>query len=128
MKRVWIGVAGLSGAVAVAADAAARHILAGDTVRIDLTTTAARYGLVHAVALVALAGFVRTEATSGEQWFLRGAGWCFVAGILFFCGSLYLRAAGAPPIVSVATPVGGTSFILGWTAVLIAALRLRSAG
>lgn len=128
MKRLWIAVAGLSGAVGVAADAAARHILAGDTARVDLAMTAARYGVIHAVALVALAGFVHADPVAGKQWFLQGAGWCFVAGILLFCGSLYLRAAGAPPIVSLATPVGGMSFILGWTAVLIAALRPRPAG
>jgi uncharacterized membrane protein YgdD (TMEM256/DUF423 family) len=123
MERLWIAVAGVSGAMAVAVDAAARHALAGDAARIDWAMTGARYGLVHAVALLAIAGLRRIEPSRLLPWFLGAAGWCFVAGTVLFCGSLYLLAAGAPFAVARAAPFGGTLFILGWLAIFAAALR-----
>jgi uncharacterized membrane protein YgdD (TMEM256/DUF423 family) len=117
-SRIFLAVAGAVGAVSVAVDAAATHLLAGDTYRIDLAGTASRYGLIHAAALLALAFLIER----GGRWF-RAAGWCFILGLILFCGSLDLIAAGAPPIVARAAPWGGTAFILGWLAVLVAALR-----
>ena len=123
MERVWIGFAGILGAVSVAAEAAARHLLAGEADRADLVAIAARYGLFHAAALVALAAFVR--GTPGCP--IRVAGWCFVAGALLFCGSLLLLAAAAPAWVGRGTPIGGTVLIVGWAALLLHALRPRRA-
>jgi uncharacterized membrane protein YgdD (TMEM256/DUF423 family) len=121
-QRLFLAVAGLSGAVAVAVDAAATHLLAGDPHRLDFATTAARYGLIHAVALLAVVLLIGR----GNAFWLALAGWLFVAGIVLFCGSLDLLAAGAPHGFAIAAPWGGTAFILGWLAVLIAALRGKS--
>jgi uncharacterized membrane protein YgdD (TMEM256/DUF423 family) len=41
------------------------------------------------------------------------AGWLFLAGILLFCGSLYLLAFTGMHSGYV-TPAGGLAFILGW--------------
>jgi uncharacterized membrane protein YgdD (TMEM256/DUF423 family) len=120
-SRIFLAVAGASGSVAVAVDAAATHLLAGDPMRLGFAATAARYGLIHAATLVALALLIER---GGEFW-LRLAGWCFVAGLILFCGSLDLLAAGAPSGAAIAAPWGGTAFILGWLAVLVAALRPR---
>jgi uncharacterized membrane protein YgdD (TMEM256/DUF423 family) len=117
--RVFLAVAGASGAISVAVDAAATHLLAADPVRLDFAATAARYGLIHAAALVALALLVERR----DGVWLIAAGWCFVAGLAMFCGSLDLLAVGAPHGFAVAAPWGGTAFILGWLAVLVGALR-----
>ena len=122
-SRIFLAIAGASGAIAVGVDAAATHLLAGDPVRLGFATTAARYGLIHAAALLALALLIER---SGGFW-LKLAGWCVVAGLILFCGSLDLLAAGAPSGVAIAVPWGGTAFILGWLAVLVAALRPRRA-
>ena len=50
--------------------------------------TGVRYQLVHALALLLVAAAL--ARTGG--WALRGAGWCFAAGILVFSGSLYVLA------------------------------------
>jgi uncharacterized membrane protein YgdD (TMEM256/DUF423 family) len=118
MTRSWIAAAALSGLIAVVADAAARHVFGGDAARADLVTTAARYGLLHGAALLALAAHRRQ---AGGFW-LGAAGWCFVAGMALFCGSLYLAGLGAPSWVLVATPAGGTVLILGWAALLVHAV------
>jgi uncharacterized membrane protein YgdD (TMEM256/DUF423 family) len=115
--RIFLAIAGAAGAISVAVDAAATHLLAADAYRLGLAETASRYGLIHAAALVGLVFIVERGG-----W-LRAAGWCFVAGLILFCGSLDLLAAGAPRIVAHAAPWGGTAFILGWLAILVAALR-----
>jgi uncharacterized membrane protein YgdD (TMEM256/DUF423 family) len=129
MERFWIAIAGLSGAAAVGADAVARHLLAGDVYRLELTGTAARYGLIHAVALLAAAALARLDRREDERpgrW-LAVVGWCFAAGLVLFPGSLYLLAAGATPLVARAAPIGGTLLIIGWAALLVHALRPRRA-
>ncbi|HEY3920457.1 MAG TPA: DUF423 domain-containing protein [Stellaceae bacterium] len=122
-SRVFLAVAGASGAVSVGIDAAATHLLAGDAERLAFAATAARYGVIHAAALLALALLIERA----NNFWLKAAGWCFVAGLAMFCGSLDLLAAGAPHGVAAAAPWGGTAFILGWLAVLVAALRPRRA-
>lgn len=119
--RIFLAAAGAAGAVSVAIDAAATHLLAGDPYRLGLAGTASRYGLVHSAALLALVFLIERGG-----WRLA-AGWCFIVGLVLFCGSLDLLAAGAPAIVARAAPWGGTAFILGWLAILVAALRPNKA-
>jgi uncharacterized membrane protein YgdD (TMEM256/DUF423 family) len=122
--RAFLAIAGLSGALSVAADAVARHLLAGDSHLFEFATISARYGLIHAAALVGVTA-LRDRHDNG-LW-LAVSGWLFAAGLLLFCGSLDLVAAGAPAALTALTPWGGTAFILGWLALLIAALVPRRA-
>jgi len=125
IERFWLGWAGISGAVAVAAEAAARHLAAGDPHRLELAATAARYGLVHSAALFVAAMFaVSWRSGRGRRWLMAG-GWAFAGGLALFCGSLYVLALGAPSQVAAATPIGGTLFIAGWAALFVTALVMR---
>lgn len=123
-ERAFLAIAGFSGAVSVGADAAARHLLAGDATLLEFATIAARYGLIHAAALVGVAALLHRN---GDGFWLAVSGWLFVAGLALFCGSLDLVAAGAPVALTRLTPWGGTAFILGWLALLVAALMPRRA-
>ncbi|MGO8916422.1 MAG: DUF423 domain-containing protein [Stellaceae bacterium] len=127
MPRLWLAWSGLSGAASVAAEAASRHLLAGDPYRLELAATGGRYGLVHAVALLAVAALAGASRPGAARRWLAVAGWCFAAALLLFPGSLFLLAAGAPPAVARLTPIGGTLFILGWLALAAAALYRRPA-
>lgn len=40
----------------------------------------------------------------------------FSVGVMFFSGSLYALALGAPTWVGVLTPIGGLAFVVGWLA------------
>jgi uncharacterized membrane protein YgdD (TMEM256/DUF423 family) len=122
-RSFFLAIAGLAGAISVAVDAASTHLLASDPYRLGLAATASRYGMIHAAALLALAFL----AERSGRW-LCVAGWCFVVGLVLFCGSLDLLAAGAPHVIAHAAPWGGTAFILGWLAVLVAALRPKRPG
>jgi uncharacterized membrane protein YgdD (TMEM256/DUF423 family) len=73
--------------------------------------TAARYQMYHALGMVAvgLAGQV-----FGCPQVAR-AGWCFVAGIFLFCGSLYGVSLLGIRWLGAMTPIGGLAFITGWS-------------
>lgn len=125
MQRLWLALAGLSGAAGVAAEAASRHLLVGDAHRLELAATGGRYGLVHAVALLAAAALYAGARLGPARRWLAVSGWCFAAALLLFPGSLYLLAAGASPFLAWLTPIGGTLFIAGWLALAVAALQKR---
>lgn len=77
--------------------------------------TAVQYHFWHALALLATAQLPGAWA--------RAARWCFVTGVVLFSGSLYALALDAPRTLGMITPFGGTTLILGWVALAIAALR-----
>ena len=122
IERLWIAFAALSGAAAVAADAAARHLLGGDASRPDLAAIGARYGLIHAMSLLGVAILSSGAKGRWRRRWLGVAGWCFAGGLLLFPGSLYALAGGAPAAMARLAPWGGTLFIVGWLALLAAAL------
>jgi len=122
MARVWILIARIAGFLSVAAGAFGAHALQGDARASALLGTAAHYGLVHAVALLALATI---EARSGPAPPLSVAGWCFAGGIVLFSGTLVALALSGLRLVGAVTPFGGALFLAGWAALAWYAFRLR---
>ena len=80
---------------------------------------AARYQMYHAIGL-ALCAFAWTRWPGPA---VAVAALLFVAGILLFCGSLYVMSLGGPRWLGAITPFGGTAWIVGWAALAWAALR-----
>ena len=123
--RLWLFVAGLSGACAVASEAFVRHGLdaQADAHAVELIGIASRYQGLYAALLVLI--LLLGEHVVGAR-FARGAiltaGWAFTTGLVLFCGILEALALGAPPSLTPIVPVGGTAFILGWLALAVAAL------
>jgi uncharacterized membrane protein YgdD (TMEM256/DUF423 family) len=68
------------------------------------------YHFIHAVML-----FVLAE----RKPFPAVAWWSFFAGIVIFSGSLYVLAATNARWLGAITPVGGVSFIAGWSVLLL---------
>ncbi len=109
----WIAVAaGILGLTGVALGALGAHGPVHDTLvgrgTLDQWRTAAFYQIVHAVALLALAGWPGGGAKT--PWI---AG-CWTVGIILFSGSIYSLALGGPDFLGPATPVGGLALLLGW--------------
>jgi len=69
--------------------------------------TAVFYQLVHAVALLALAAIPRTVAPTA---------WLWIAGVIFFSGSLYGLALTGAKWLGPITPLGGLFLLAGWIA------------
>lgn len=111
---MWWKVAGVLGALGVALGAFGAHGLKNtitDEHLLEVWETAARYHLIHAVALLAIAAHPRPPSS---------AGWLMVAGIALFSGSLYLMTLTGARWLGAITPLGGTCLILGWCALVLA--------
>ncbi|MEA2756147.1 MAG: hypothetical protein QOJ54_2436, partial [Aliidongia sp.] len=55
---------------------------------------------------------------------LRVAGWCFLGGMIAFAGGLTALAATGSTAAGMATPVGGTLFMVGWLALAVHGWRI----
>src|SRR5438874_5530367 len=80
--------------------------------------SAVRYQMYHALALV----LVSLVLGRMNGWLIHTAGWCFVAGIVLFSGSLYLLALSGVTILGAITPLGGLAFLAGWACLAFAAV------
>lgn len=106
-------IAAVAGLLAVALGAFGAHglrnILA-QTHMADVWQKAVFYHFIHAVMLFVLAD---------RKPFPTVAWWGFLAGIVIFSGSLYLLAATNVYWLGAITPVGGVSFLVGWTCLVL---------
>src|SRR5947209_18466937 len=69
--------------------------------------TGVQYHMYHALAIILVAGVM--GHLSG--WLIQTAGWCFLAGIIFFSGSLYLLAMTGVTMLGAITPLGALLFL-----------------
>lgn len=123
MARLFFAIASILGALSVAGGAFGAHALKGQLTEAALGSfeTGIRYQMYHALALLAVALLAKQFPESG---LLLAAGWCFVAGIVLFSGSLYgLSLAGIKALGPV-TPLGGVAFIAGWVCLAIASGKI----
>lgn len=126
--RTTLLAAGLLGASGVAFGAFGAHALRDFLLERGMSSawdTAARYQLLHAVALLAAAAWQRSAAGAVQRR-LACAAACWGAGTVLFSGSLYALAAGGPPWLGPVTPLGGLALLAGWLCVAGAALAKES--
>ena len=112
MHRLFLGLGFSLGSAGVAAGAIMAHALDGRISESSLQVfdTAARYHVIHAIALVLL-GF------AAARWPIRswnGPGLLMLAGTVIFSGSLYALALTDIAWLGAITPVGGFMLILSW--------------
>ena len=121
MERIFFMLGSTFAGLAVAAGAFGAHGLR-ERLSPDLLAifeTGARYQMYHALALLVVAlvaGRVPSAAATA-------AGWCFVAGILVFSGSLYVLALSGVRWLGAITPICGVAFLVGWVLLAVAAAR-----
>lgn len=66
--------------------------------------------MYHALALLAVAALGGRNPPGA----FAVAGWCFLAGIVIFSGSLYVLALSGIRWLGAITPLGGIAFLVGW--------------
>ena len=122
--RIWLFIAAINGALAVAFGAFAAHGLTGrlDANALSIFETGARYHMYHALALGLTALAMQGAAARMANW----SAWFFIAGIVLFSGSLYLLAFTSIHLFAFVTPFGGVSFLAGWVFLALAAARIKS--
>lgn len=80
--------------------------------------TGVRYQAYHSLGLFAVAGLLSQGGSGAHR-----AGWCFIAGIVLFSGSLYALSLTGIRKFGAITPVGGMLFLIGWLLLALAARR-----
>jgi len=130
-SRLFILLASLLGGLGVALGALGAHGLEKlvEPRLLEVFNTAVHYQLIHALALLALAIWMRQEAAQ-HNLFNRAA-WSWIIGILLFSGSLYAyiltHTLFGMRFFAMITPLGGVFFILGWLLLFLAAWKLPKA-
>jgi len=127
-SRLFILLASLFGGLAVGLGAFGAHGLKHliEPRLLEVFNTALHYQLIHALALFALAIWMRQESSRSHM--LNRTAWSWVVGIVLFSGSLYAYVltytlAGVRFFAFI-TPLGGVFFILGWLLLFWTAWRL----
>lgn len=110
----FAGILGVSGLIldAIGAHALSHLLLGHPSVDKMMASwqTAVRYQLMHALFLLIL---VPLSAYIGTNW-RAASGFCIVAGLFLFCGSIYLKTLTAVDSLTRLAPVGGVLLMLGW--------------
>jgi len=122
--RLWLVIAALNGALAVAFGAFAAHGLSQqlDARALGIFETGARYHMYHALAMGLAALAMQGKAARTATWSAS----LFLAGIVLFSGSLYALAFTGERLFAFVTPVGGVSFLAGWVTLALAAWRSKA--
>lgn len=127
MSKTFLIIAAVLGALSVTLGAFAAHGLKKVVPPETVATfeTGVRYQFYHTFALLAIGLLLERMQGSMLVW----AGYCFIAGIILFSGSLYaLTALKATETVGlngigIITPFGGLFFVAGWLLMLIAIIK-----
>lgn len=113
MARLFLLIASILGGLSVAGGAFGAHALKGTLSESALSSfeTGIRYQMFHAIALLLIAILIGQYP---EAKGLATVGWCFIAGVILFSGSLYGLTLGGIKAFGPVTPLGGLAFIVGW--------------
>ena len=122
--RIWLALAALNGVLSIALGAYGAHGFDRGTqaYEMSLMDKGSHYQMVHALALIGVAWLA--EVRPGRV--TAAAGVLFVAGIVLFCGALYVTAM-TPAYAGAFAPWGGFALMGGWVALGLAGFRGRRA-
>lgn len=125
MARLFLAIASILGALSVAGGAFGAHALKGKLTETALGSfeTGVRYQMYHAIALLIVALLI---AQYPDIKSLVTTGWCFVAGVVLFSGSLYGLSLFDIKALGPITPLGGAAFIAGWIGLALTSSKLFS--
>jgi uncharacterized membrane protein YgdD (TMEM256/DUF423 family) len=126
LARTFFAFGSTSAGIGVALGAFGAHGLRNSVApeMLALFETAVRYQMYHSLGLVATAWAITWRNENTTKGF-GIAGWCFMAGIVLFSGSLYALALTGPHWFGAFTPLGGIAFIVGWGALAWSGWRNR---
>jgi uncharacterized membrane protein YgdD (TMEM256/DUF423 family) len=125
MIKSWLIIIAVSGLISVALGAFGAHGLKGKISESLMSAfqTATHYQMFHTLALLALVVLMSQLTTVPKGFF--AACFLWLAGMVFFSGSLYGLALGGPNWLGPVTPFGGLLLMSGWVGLLIGSLQLE---
>ncbi|KHF25387.1 DUF423 domain-containing protein [Solemya velum gill symbiont] len=121
--RQLISLGAINGFLAVALGAFGAHGLKtiASVKQLAWFKTGTDYHMVHALAILLCAAI----AMQLDNRSLVRISYLFQAGILIFCGTLYLMALGAPTWLGAITPIGGTALLVAWAWLAWSMIKVR---
>ncbi|MCR9144170.1 MAG: DUF423 domain-containing protein [bacterium] len=140
-ERWFLFFGGAFGGLAVLGGAFGAHALKARLSEraFEIFELAIRYQMYHGLALLAVgilmcvlmarppaASEVVGESPTPPLRLLSIAGVLFIAGVVLFCGSLFVYSLADVKFVVRITPFGGLVWIAAWTCLAIAGLRSRA--
>ena len=125
VARIFLAIAASLGGISVILGAFASHGLKDQLSdrALEIWETGTRYQMYHALALI-LVALLLSRFDDGSTP-LTIAGFAFIAGTIFFSGSLYALSLSGIKILGAIAPIGGAAFITGWACLAIAALNWK---
>jgi uncharacterized membrane protein YgdD (TMEM256/DUF423 family) len=88
--------------------------------------TGVEYHITHVLAMLATGVLMLHQPSR----LLSFAAWCFLGGIVFFSGALYVLVIAGPRWLGIpwgmVAPLGGTLQLIGWLSLTAATFRFRS--
>jgi len=121
MPKSLLFYAACNGFLVVALGAFGAHALEErlDARMLEIWQTGVQYHMFHCAGLIA----AHLLQQAGRSALATAAGYCFLGGMLLFCGSLYLLALSGWLWLGMITPLGGLVFLAGWVQLARASLR-----
>lgn len=121
--RSMIQFAAILGLSGVAYGAFGAHALKGilTAQQLGWWATAVQYQLIHALVLLVMGVW---QLVQPQKWLGRSA-WFMVFGVLLFSGSLYSMALTDIRIFGAITPIGGSSWLIGWGLLIVAGQQIQ---
>jgi uncharacterized membrane protein YgdD (TMEM256/DUF423 family) len=122
MSRVFIVAGSLFAALGIILGAFGAHVLKNRLSAESLVIyhTAVNYQIYHALGLI-LIGILSSQLQT--ESLIVWSGYCLLAGIVLFCGGLYLLSVTGQHWLGAVTPFGGMAFILGWVLLALSVWR-----
>ncbi len=119
--RLWLFLAAVNGLMAVIAGAYGWHSLEAEAGTRKIFAVGVQYQMWHALALLAVAWLASRSETRRPEVIVAGS--AFTAGIVLFSGTLYAFGFLEYIPLEGAAPAGGVLLMVGWAALIWAALR-----
>jgi len=113
MTRFYLLCFAINSFAVVAFGAFGAHLLQGriDDALLQTWQTSVHYQMFHSLPLLAIAWLSQLRVpTTTLIW----SGRLFIAGLVLFCGSLYLLALTGTRMLGIITPFGGVAWLVGW--------------
>lgn len=83
--------------------------------------TAVRYHQLYAIVISVIGLVLPLQGSSRNELWLAMSAYLFIAGILLFCGSIYLSIAASITGIIYLIPMGGIMLMIGWGCLVCAA-------
>lgn len=121
MIKVFIILGAINAFLSVALGAFGAHGLEGrlSARMIDIWEKGVTYQMFHSIGLFVV-------AFAADKWpgsMINWSGFMMLIGIILFSGSLYVLSTTGITKLGMITPLGGVSFLIGWTLLAIAAYK-----